>query len=104
MSTETPVVDLLDPADDAAELQTATIAPAETEQEESAQSADACPNCGSPESWGGASWCPKCGFYPKLNKCVGGGADESAADQEPATLIDVLPPWTWFLAVLSALA
>ena len=30
-----------------------------------------CPKCGSLESWGRASWCPQCGFYPRLETSVG---------------------------------
>jgi len=29
-----------------------------------------CPNCGDLESWGRSSWCPQCGFYPRLGICV----------------------------------
>ncbi len=30
----------------------------------------ACPKCNSTAPWGGASWCPACGYYPKLGRCV----------------------------------
>jgi len=87
MSTETPTADVLEPEPDSIE----------TAFEPDVSAAEACPNCGSTEPWGGASWCPECGFYPKLNKCVGGGCAEAKIDQEPAKLIDLFPPWTWVL-------
>ncbi|WP_175517004.1 ATP dependent DNA ligase [Planctomicrobium piriforme] len=29
-----------------------------------------CAQCGSTESWGAASWCPNCGYYPKLGRNI----------------------------------
>src|SRR5262245_26246611 len=30
-----------------------------------------CPMCGNLESWGNSSWCPECGFYPRLGISLG---------------------------------
>jgi hypothetical protein len=58
-----------------------------------------CPQCGATESWGNASWCPKCGFYPKLGTKVSaaalqpvGGETEELPPAGPLPLwIKVLP-------------
>lgn len=68
---------------------------------------EACPNCGSFEPWGTASWCPDCGFYPALGGTSLRSAEEveakgraTFADWEdtqdaPANLIEAIPPWGW---------
>ncbi|WP_437203849.1 hypothetical protein [Planctomicrobium sp. SH664] len=42
-----------------------------------------CPNCGSQESWGISSWCPACGYYPKLGRVVSAGEETSPEDLSP---------------------
>ncbi|MEX0703619.1 MAG: hypothetical protein WD069_16100 [Planctomycetales bacterium] len=52
-----------------------------------------CPECGSQKTWGGASWCPDCGFYPKLNTrltVVPGAPEEAPAARG---LIESVPGW-----------
>src|SRR5437016_3947265 len=29
-----------------------------------------CPKCGNLESWGCSSWCPNCGYYPRLGTSI----------------------------------
>jgi len=69
--------------------------------------ADACTNCGSEEPWGQSSWCPACGFYPKLNTTVEVEAPPAEAmrgtgfEEEEATpmaeLMAAVPQWGWIL-------
>ncbi len=59
----------------------------------------ACPSCGTTESWGSASWCPKCGYYPKLGTHMtpaegGLGPDGQTGDAEE---LAPLPTWVWVL-------
>jgi hypothetical protein len=35
--------------------------------------------CGNLESWGNSSWCPECGFYPRLGISLGPTANSSSA-------------------------
>lgn len=51
-----------------------------------------CRQCGNLDSWGNASWCPKCGYYPAL------GYAGEVVPEEPAPLPqvagkDLLPRW-----------
>jgi hypothetical protein len=58
-----------------------------------------CPQCGSTEPWGLASWCPRCGYYPALGKQVGPlppAVDESEATAAPP-LWTLVPRWGWIL-------
>lgn len=62
-----------------------------------------CPNCGSLESWGHTSWCPKCGFYPRLGISLGPALDvvEDVHDA-PDGALDVwrrMPGWGRVLVV-----
>jgi hypothetical protein len=36
-----------------------------------------CPMCGNLEPWGNSSWCPECGFYPRLGISLGPSAGSS---------------------------
>ena len=62
-----------------------------------------CPNCGSVEPWGAASWCPACGYYPSLGGRALRSAEEVEADsgdwesleQGPANLLEAVPRWAW---------
>lgn len=60
-----------------------------------------CPECGTHEPWGLSSWCPKCGYYPALGKCV--GQPELQADTEekpqPQTIWELIPEWGWILGL-----
>lgn len=63
-----------------------------------------CPKCGNPDSWGTASWCPRCGYYPRLGGCFGGGEEavESVpVEKPPASHLEALarlPKWAYVLA------
>lgn len=59
--------------------------------------ATACPSCGSLEPWGFSSWCPSCGFYPKLQTRVEAPPAPVELSERAAGLMDVLPPWTWVM-------
>lgn len=66
---------------------------------------EGCPNCGSREPWGAASWCPDCGYYPALGgrslrsaEEVGDGNSQAAwetLDDGPANLMEAIPAWAW---------
>jgi len=45
-------------------------APAPQPSVEQAPGEKACPQCGSTERWGLASWCPRCFYYPKLGSAM----------------------------------
>ena len=51
-----------------------------------------CPECGSTDDWGGASWCPNCGYYPaaKQQVVVPPSMDEEA---EFENWWEVIPSW-----------
>jgi hypothetical protein len=42
-----------------------------------------CPMCGNLEPWGNSSWCPQCGFYPRLGISLG-PALKTASESTPA--------------------
>jgi len=71
------------------------------QESQSSQSQPGCPECGTQEPWGLSSWCPKCGYYPALGKCV--GQPEQQADvetkSEPQTIWELIPEWGWVLAL-----
>lgn len=73
--------------------QTATPAPPKDAKSE----ATTCPSCGSTEPWGFSSWCPSCGFYPKLQTRVEAPPAPVEESEQVAGLTDVLPPWTWLM-------
>lgn len=60
-----------------------------------------CPECGTHEPWGLSSWCPKCGYYPALGKCVGQPEmqEEESAKPQPQTIWELIPEWGWVLAI-----
>ena len=51
-----------------------------------------CPECGSTDDWGGASWCPNCGYYPaaKQQVVVPPTMDEEA---EIENWWELIPAW-----------
>lgn len=58
-----------------------------------------CTECGTYEPWGLSSWCPKCGYYPALGKCVGQVELQEQQDlkPEPQTIWEIIPAWGWVL-------
>lgn len=60
-----------------------------------------CSECGTDEPWGLSSWCPRCGFYPKLGKCVGQSElqQEAETKPQPQTIWELIPEWGWILAI-----
>lgn len=53
-----------------------------------------CPQCGSTEDWGAASWCPNCGFYPAMGLL--GDAPSSKEDEDLYEhWWEVVPGWVW---------
>lgn len=60
---------------------------------------DRCPNCGSREAWGTASWCPSCGFYLRLGKCVDAKSPVYGQEQEIINFWEVVPVWSWILGI-----
>ncbi|QDT30748.1 hypothetical protein Enr10x_61160 [Gimesia panareensis] len=71
------------------------------QEPQSSQSQPTCSECGTHEPWGLSSWCPKCGYYPALGKCV--GQPEPQADEEekpqPQTIWELIPEWGWILGL-----
>ncbi|MFV0444323.1 MAG: hypothetical protein ACK5Q5_12205 [Planctomycetaceae bacterium] len=51
-----------------------------------------CVKCGNQDSWGTASWCPKCGYYPGLGH-DGEIPQEESDGIEDLTFFDLCPPW-----------
>lgn len=49
----------------------------------SSSGAKKCPQCRSSEPWGAASWCPNCGYYPKLGRTVSPSELESHTESSP---------------------
>ncbi|EDL60938.1 hypothetical protein [Gimesia maris] len=66
------------------------------------QAQPTCSECGTYEPWGLSSWCPQCGFYPKLGKCVGQTdmQGQSLEQQpQPQNIWELIPAWGWVLGV-----
>ncbi|MGQ0634780.1 MAG: ATP dependent DNA ligase [Planctomycetaceae bacterium] len=63
-----------------------------------------CPKCGAVESWGTASWCPHCGYYPRLNVCTspeGRAKLHGEVHNAPSNhweALSRLPQWAYVLA------
>lgn len=62
-----------------------------------------CPKCGNQEPWGHGSWCPKCGYYPRLGTSVAVEAEPDwnavSTDQLPlAERLARIPYWARMLA------
>ncbi|MCA9005109.1 MAG: hypothetical protein KDA70_07520 [Planctomycetaceae bacterium] len=61
-----------------------------------------CSECGTYEPWGLSSWCPRCGYYPKLGKCVGHTDVEGqplTQPSQPQNIWELIPAWGWVLGV-----
>ena len=62
-----------------------------------------CPNCPSTAAWGLSLWCPDCGWYPALNRCIdtgdrgedSSGPANSWEPESPSSLLEVIPVWMW---------
>ena len=62
---------------------------------------ETCSNCHTTESWNGASWCPKCGYYPKLGRQAFQPVEEDGEEAAPETLGEFLayvPSWIWLVS------
>ncbi len=82
------------PAREAAAVGTVSPAPA--------TAAVGCPNCGNLDTWGRSSWCPQCGFYPRLGISVEPAAETPqeavSAPKSPVELWARIPNWGRVLA------
>src|SRR5579872_3124978 len=76
-------------------------APAKTPESAEPAAPKACPQCGSTEPWGFASWCPECGYYPKLSQAIDDRADATANSEETQRTAVVVPDT--YLGMLKAL-
>lgn len=56
-----------------------------------------CPKCGFDGSWGTASWCPQCGYYPGVTDGICEVVRESQVDENPAPKKHLLPVWVKIL-------
>ena len=88
-------------------MSTSPTAAAQTPVPSIPSAGEACPHCGSLTPWGGASWCPDCGYYPALGGTSLRSAEDVDADAEnnraawetphegPSNLWEAIPPWAW---------
>ena len=69
------------------------------EQIHNSQAKPTCSECGTYEPWGLSSWCPKCGYYPALGKCVGQVEVQTEVEDkpQPQTIWELIPEWGWIL-------
>lgn len=83
------------PAPDAGQGKAARAAAAGAQEAEA--KAEGCPSCGFTGSWGMGSWCPQCGYFPRIGR--EGDVVEAAApeDELPPTLWSLIPVWIWAL-------
>lgn len=79
------------------------LRPESAPKREAEQKHDRCPECGSVEPWGEASWCPNCGYYPVLNRAVESANEGSAIAEEEERVVDhwweAVPEWVWPLII-----
>ena len=81
-----------------------TVVEPEVESQPSAPvPGETCPRCHTTQSWGMASWCPNCGYYPSV------GEDdvedmswkdhvvEDTAEAEPENIWQSIPAWFWIM-------
>lgn len=73
----------------------------ENELSSESQSKPTCPECGSHQPWGLSSWCPDCGYYPALGKCVGQPEiqEQEEIKPQPQTIWELIPEWGWVLGL-----
>ena len=74
--------------------------PTEQRVESNTDEITRCPQCGSIEPWGEASWCAACGYYPAFDRTVEspemtGDFSEEAAEH----WWQAIPAWVWPLAI-----
>lgn len=60
------------------------------------KSGKGCPQCGDLTPWGGSSWCPTCGFYPKAGTSVSADVLKPAWEEEKLEAGEI-PAWVWTL-------
>ncbi|MBX3444218.1 MAG: hypothetical protein KF774_17580 [Planctomyces sp.] len=54
-----------------------------------------CAECRVTTAWGSTSWCPQCGFHPRLNRKVDVDQETaSESDDDPRNIWELLPPWS----------
>lgn len=66
------------------------------------QAQPTCSECGTYEPWGLSSWCPQCGFYPKLGRRVGQTDMQGQSLEQhpqPENIWELIPAWGWVLGV-----
>lgn len=65
------------------------------------QARPTCPECGSTQPQGLSSWCPDCGYYPALGKCVGQPVtqEQEVTKPQPQTIWELIPEWGWVLGL-----
>ena len=68
----------------------------------SAGTAETCPRCHTDQSWGEASWCPACGYYPAIDSRSADGASWADAlpetpveEEDHRTALESIPGWFW---------
>lgn len=71
-------------------LLTSAAPPAAAPEGEAGSAEAGCPSCGFTGSWGMGSWCPKCGYFPRLGR-------EGEVVPDPNEAVDELPPPVWEL-------
>ena len=68
-----------------------------------AQATPTCKRCGTTESWGAASWCPVCGYYPQFDEEpeeIDHSLQGNVNCEEEATVEnwwELVPQWGWIL-------
>ena len=69
----------------------------ESTETASAGAKPTCEKCGYMDSWGAASWCPRCGFCPKLNHDGAEPVSEWDDEGDLSNIKLVIPSWIWTL-------
>lgn len=85
---------------------------AEVESRETSSPAETCPRCHTTESWGQSSWCPKCNYYPVVDKGALPGTswaddlpDMPQEEEDNRGALESIPGWFWgMLAGVAAIA
>lgn len=65
--------------------------------EKPADTCPPCPQCGCPDPWKNASWCPKCGYYPRLGRQGEVAPDPDAETLPDVSLLELIPGWAVYL-------
>jgi len=57
-----------------------------------------CPSCGFAGSWGMGSWCPQCGYFPRIGRQGDAVPDsDEAVDELPPPVWELVSGWIWAL-------